>query len=557
MEKVLIIGGMAAGCKTAARLKRIKPDFEVKIIEKKSFLSYGTCGMPLYASGEVDGFLDLAKTSWGTVRDADYFKEAKDIEALTETIVEKIDYANRSAECLNLKSNEKLTLNFDKLVICTGAKPVQPPFPCPESERISNFHNPLDAKKFRELAQTGKVGRVVIIGGGYIGCELAEALVSLWGIETYIIELQDRLLPNTLDKEVSALLEKTLIKNDIKVFPDSHAEKIDIKNDLSLVKLSSGDTIESDYVFLCPGLKPEVELAKSIGINIGQLGGIIVDEQMRTNLPDVWAAGDCVEIKNLITGKNAFFPLGSLANRQGRVIAESIAGIGSAFKGAVGANSIKVFGLIIAQAGLNEASAKKQKIDYSAVWGTWHDMPDYHPGAKTLFGKLIYEKVTLKLIGLQLAGMGEVTRYIDVFTALAQKSGTIKDLLDVEHAYTPPHSSPINPLNFMGAMALAQECDGVRCLSPLQYDKFSGKVLDVRELVEIDGETSAGTNYPIAEYRKHIDEYKKDEPLLIVCEKGPRSYEAAKTFMNNGFKDVCYLGGGIQLANAILDEKED
>jgi NADPH-dependent 2,4-dienoyl-CoA reductase/sulfur reductase-like enzyme/rhodanese-related sulfurtransferase len=557
MEKVLIIGGMAAGCKTAARLKRIKPECEVTIIERKSFISFGTCGMPLYASGEVDSFLDLAKTSWGTVRDASFFREAKDIEVLTETLVEKIDYNKRTAECLNLKNNERININFDKLVICTGAKAVQPSFPCSESYKISNFHNPLDAKKFRELTQKGKVGKAVIIGGGYIGCELAEALVSLWGIETYIIELQNRLLPNTLDKEMSALLEKTFLKNDIKVFLNSHVERIESKGELPVVYLDTGETIESDYVFLCLGLKPEVELAKSIGIKTGKFDGILIDSQMRTNLPDVWAGGDCLEIKNLITGNNSFFPLGSLANRQGRVIAESIAGLDSSFEGAVGANSIKVFGLIIAQAGLNETSVINQDINYSAVWGTWYDRPDYHPESKTLFGKLIYEKDTLKLIGLQLVGMGEVTRYIDVFTALAQRRGTVKDLIDVEHAYTPPHSSPMNPLNFMGAMALAQEQQGVRCLNPLFYDKFQGKVLDVRESIEIDSESAIGINYPVTDYKKHLEEFKKDEPLLIVCAKGSRSYEAVRTFMSKGFTNVCYLGGGIQLAHNILDEGED
>ncbi|MBI5324554.1 MAG: FAD-dependent oxidoreductase [Ignavibacteriae bacterium] len=557
-QNIVIIGGMATGCKTAARLKRINTEFDITVIEKKPFVSYGTCGMPYFASGEVDGFFDLAKTSWGRIRDVEYFKKAKDINVLIETQVENIDYKTNSIDCLNIKDGDRFSLPFDKLVICTGAKAKEPPFPVPESDKISTFHNPLDAKKFRELAQSGKISKAVIIGAGFIGCELAESLVNLWGIETHLVELENRLLPTALDKEMSLFLEKTFSNKGINLHLSSKVEKVNLNGSGNpVVHLFNGGKIDSDYVFLCVGIKPEVELARLLGINIGKKGGILVDSQMRTNLKNVWAGGDCVEVNSLITGKPGLFPFGSLANRQGRVIADSISGLNSEFKGAVGNISLKVFGLIVASCGLSEDGAIEQGYEVGAVWGSWHDRPDYHPDSKSLFGKILYEKSNLKLLGLQLAGRGEVTRYIDIFANMISNRATVYDLLDFEHAYTPPHSSPLNPLNSLGAMAISQE-EGVCAMNPLLLEKFDGNILDIREQNEIVDIKlgKAAMEFPIMEYRYNLDKFDKDELLLIVCQKGPRSYEAARTFINAGSSNVMYLGGGLQFAKTILDDEE-
>ncbi|TAL67325.1 MAG: hypothetical protein EPN82_15235 [Bacteroidetes bacterium] len=558
-KNIVIIGGMASGCKTAARLKRIKPDYNITIIEKKPFVSYGTCGMPFYASGEVDDFYDLAITSWGTIRDAEYFKKAKDINVLTETVVKNIDLESKQVHCQNSKDYSRFPLSFTKLVICTGAKPKKPPFSVPHSEKISTFHNPLDAKKFREFVQRGKIGKAIIIGGGFVGCELAESLVSLWGIESHLVELEERLLPTSLDEEMSLFLEKTFKNNGIYLHLSSKVEKLEINNAGNPeVHLINGESINSDYVFLCIGIEPEIKLASSIGVKTGVNGGILVDSQMRTNIENVWAGGDCVEVKSLITGKHELFPFGSLANRQGRVIADSIAGKKSEFKGAVGAISLKVFGLIVAACGLTEKEAINNDYNAGIVWGSWQDRPDYHPDSKLLFGKLLYEKGTLKLLGIQLAGKGEVTRYIDVFSTLISKDATVHGLIDVEHSYTPPHSSPMNPLNSLGAMALSQEEDSIMALNPLLLNNYIGNVLDVRESTEINNEGlgKRAKEFPVMEYREKLNIFDKNKQLLIVCQKGPRSYEAARTFINEGFRDVKYLGGGLQFAKTVLDDEE-
>ncbi len=559
MKKVVIIGGMAAGCKAAARLKRLEPETNVIIIEKRDFISYGSCGMPLYASGEVDGFLDLAKTPWGIVRDPDYFRDAKGVDVVINTEALRIDTENRTVHCRNIKTGNESEYNYDNLVIATGARALIPNLSIPESDRISTFHNPHDARRFRQKAQTGQVGSAVIIGGGFIGCELAEALVSLWGIETTLVEKEARLLPGCMDKEISMLLEKKMIENDINLKLSVLVGKIEPEEDGSpVVFLSDGSEIKTDYLFLCAGVRPETGLAVSAGIETGKTGGIIVNGKLETNIPGVYAAGDCIETNHFVTGEGAFVPLGSLANRQGRVVADNIAGKESVFRGTAATISMQVFELITASTGINEAQAKTFGYDHSCIWGCFYDRPDYHPEHKTLFAKMIYENTTMRLLGLQLAGRGEVTRYIDVFSDMLGRGAAAKDLIDLEHAYNPPHSGPMNPLNHLGAMAENMENDGIKCINPTEVDTFEGQILDVREKVETDAVDSpeGALKYTSAEYGNHIEELDKNKPLLVVCQKGPRSYEAAKLLKHSGFKDVCYLGGGLSFSRLILDEGE-
>lgn len=556
--KVLIIGGMAAGCKAAARLKRIKPEYEVKIIEKRDFVSFGACGTPLFASGDVDDFFDLAKTPWGAIRDADFFENVKDVRVKTGTLAEKIDKEKKIVYCKNLKNGEIFGESYDKLLLATGAAALQPKFNCAQHERVSSFHAPSDAKLARKLCQTGAIESAVIVGGGYIGCELAEALASLWGIETTIVEIEDRLLPRSFDKETSRFLEKTLENEGISLRLSSTVEEVSADGDKLKVSLKGGETLETDSVFTCLGVAPQTGLAKQIGAETGRFGGIVVDEQMRTNVPDVWAAGDCVEVNHFVTGKSCYLPLGSLSNRQGRVVAQSIAGRAGKFEGAAGTVSMQVFGLICAAAGLNSAQAKAEGLDFSAVAINIYDRPDYHPDHKTLNAQMVFENSTGRLFGLQLVGAGEVTRYIDAFSIFLQNGATAYDLLEFEHAYNPPHSSPINPLNILGATAINLMEDKIRCFSPIDFDKRA-KIIDVRE--EDEAEVSpvdfTAERIPLDKLRGEIGKFDKFENYLFLCQRGTRSYEAARIFSAAGFSNVAYIAGGASFINVELDEIED
>ncbi len=555
MKKVVIIGGMAAGCKTAARLRRILPDADITIVEKKHFVSYGTCGMPFYVMGDVEDFYDLTKMPFGITRDEVFFREAKDINVMTNTLVESIDEGKNEVYCKNLNDGKETTLEYDSLVIATGAQPITDAIEHPKSSRIKTFHNPTDAKSFLEFATSNPLENVAIIGGGYISIELAEAIAGLWGFDTHIFEKEPCLLPNCFCPEMSRILEKTLESNDVNVHISKQVRKIDLNEDGIPNLIFDDETRKFDYVFMCMGVKPAVSLAESIGIKTGNFGGIVADEQLRTNKDNIWAGGDCVEVTSRISGNPCYVPLGSLANRQGRVIADSIAGLETGFKGAAGAISLKVFDFITTCTGLSENMAREQGYDVGLIFANFLDRPKYHPDAKNLNAKLVYEKSSLKLLGLQLAGKGEVARYNDIFSDIAARGGTAYDLLDVEHAYTPPHAGPMNPLNEIGAMAIAQEKQNVNCHNPFMLEAFKGQVLDLREKEEVELHPLPGesVNYPLMEYRKHINEFDKEKPLLTICQRGPRAYDAACTFINEGFKDVCYLGGGVQFSKKILD----
>jgi len=558
MCNVVIIGGMAAGCKTAARLSRLSPDYQIIIVERNPIISFGSCGLPLYASGELDSIYDLAKTAYGKVRDTEYFRDVKGITVLTNTEVVNVSSNKQEVTIKNNKSNETKTLAYDKLVFATGSKLIEPQFQFPDSPNISSFHSAQDAKIFREAAQKGKVGKAVVIGGGFIGCELVEALTMLWGIETVLIEKEDLLLSTFLDSEISKLVENRILKNKIQILLSKEVIKIDLNDqELPIVYLNDGNKIECDYVFYNLGVKPNSLLAQKSGISIGETGGIIVDEQMRTNLTNVWAAGDCVEIKNLVTNKNDFFALGSLSNRTGRIVADSIAGKQTAFNGATGSISLKLFNLISSATGLTEKKAKELELNAASVIGCWSDRPDYHPDAKNLFGKLVFEKSSLKLLGLQLVGEGEVNRYLDLFAELLANGKTVHDLINVEHSYTPAHSSPISPLNYLGYMVLNQEEDGVNICTFNSLSKFDGLVLDVREEEEIISSLDFEklTNSPLSSFTTKLQEINLTQPTTVICEKGPRAYEAARLLKNKGHKDIQYFGGGVTLLDEIITEK--
>ena len=559
MHKVIIIGGMAAGCKAAARLSRLSADYQITILEKNNIVSFGNCGLPFYASGDIDDLYELSKTAYGVVRDEKYFREVKGIKVLTNTEVIEIDPEKFHVKCKATEKKDIFELKYDSLILATGSKALRPRFPYPKSMRVSSFHSPSDAKSFRDEAQKGKIKKALIIGGGFIGCELTEAISSLWGIETTLIELEDSLLGNFLAPEISRIIENRIKENGVQILLSTEVEKIELdENKLPIVFLKNGGSINTDYVFYNLGVQPQTTLAKQTGVKLGLYDGIIVDEQMKTNIPNIWAAGDCVSTINLVTGKPDYFPLGSLSNRMGRTVADSIAEEKTYFKGAVGAVSLKIFDYIICASGLTETKAADYGINTSSVIGCWPDRPDYYPENKFIFGKLVYEKQNLKLLGLQLVGEGEVTRYIDIFTELLSSNKTVYDLINVEHAYTPPHSSPVSPLNYFGYIAIGQEKDNIKNFNPNCLSSFKGIFIDVRETAEIESLPFPlkSIQLPVSYLRSKLYDLKSttssqdlNQSIMFICEKGPRAYEAARLFKNSGYKNVSYLGGGNLLLN--------
>ncbi|MCK5126202.1 MAG: FAD-dependent oxidoreductase [candidate division Zixibacteria bacterium] len=552
MEKsdVVIIGGVAAGPKTAATLARRNGALSITLFQKEDLLSYGSCGLPYFASGDIESFNGLVETSYGIARDADFFENIKGFKAVTGAEVIEINRDEKYIIIKMLKSGETIKHGYDKLVIATGANAIKPPFPVAESSKISSFTRPDDAIAFRKAAQTGQVGKVVIIGGGFIGCEMTEACAGLWGIETVLIERENQIMPFVLDKEMAEIAKREMTRQDIKVLTGAEVQKVELDSDNNPVVYIDGHApITADYVFLCLGVKPEVTLAKNTGLTIGKTGAIAVNSHLQTSDDNIYAGGDCIENKNKITGQPFFIPMGSLANRHGRVIAENITGNKAEFSGVLGAFLVKVFDTNVGAVGLSQMSAEKAGLKTNAVWGTFPDKPDYYPESQVFVLKLIYDADTKRVLGLQAVGAGDICRRIDSMSALLQQNATLDTLIDFEHGYAPPYSDALDPLHHLAAMAKS----GFDFISPLTNDEKDAYLwLDVRETSEFeeaawpDEMKNRIKNIPLGKLRSRAKELDTGRPILVTCMRGLRSYQAAVILKQSGFDNVHILSGGFE-----------
>lgn len=556
---VVIIGGVAAGPKTAATLMRRLPDAKVTLFQKDDLLSYSSCGLPYFASGDVGSLNELTWTSYGVPRDPKFFATSRRFEAIAGAEVTRID---RDRKCVSVRmraTGKTIEHGYDKLVIATGASPVRPPFPVAESDRIRAFHVPDDAVAFRQLAEQGKIDSAVVIGAGFVGCEMAEAIGSLWGIGTTVIEKEAQVLPGMLDREMAALVEQELRKQDVTVLTTACCERIDLDDaGKPRVWLSGVDPIMTDYVVIALGIKPEVTLARECGLTIGPTGAIAVNARMQTSDPDIYAGGDCVETVHQVTGKPVNICLGSLANRQGRVIAENLAGTDAEFPGALGAQLLKVFDINVGAVGLNETTAVVEGHSVNAVWASFADKPDYHPEVKTLVLKMVYECESTRLLGLQAVGHGDIFRRIDVFSTFLHRKARVADLLDFEHGYAPPFSEALDPLHQLAGAALAQ-IRGMRFVSPdfdfgPELDEHA-TILDVREEEEaantplprpVTESPAQNLHIPLDQVLGWCGEVDPHRRVVIVCQRGARSYQAAMALKSKSFDNVEILGGGLQ-----------
>lgn len=556
--EVVIIGGVACGPKAAATLARRLPDARITVYQRDKYLSFGTCGLPYFASGDIPGIEALTETPYGVQRTPEFFKKTKGIDLIAGAEVTAIDRESKTVTVKIMATKESFEKRYDQLLIATGARPNRPPFAIPETERIGFFTKPDDALQFRKLAETGQVGKAIIIGGGFIGCELAEAAGSLWGIETTLIEKENQLLPYALDPEISAIVERELARQEVQVFTGVAVEKIELNDSGNpLVYISEGDTIEAEYVFLSLGVTPETELARTCGLKIGETGGILVDSHLRTSDPDIYAGGDCVESLNQVNGKKFHIPMGSLANRHGRIIAENIAGNEIEYKGALGTFFVKVFDINAGAVGITEQKAAKSGIKYDAVWGSFPDHAEYYPEAENISLKLVFDPDNQRILGLQAVGKGDIFRRIDVCSALMQNKANLRDMLEFEQGYAPPFSEALDPLHHMAAIALSK-IDGVSFIKPGGGSTESEKNtiwVDVRELAESEAEpwpeSQGGSNFirvPLNDLREATDKFKDAKKIIIVCKRGVRSYQAANILRNAGYNNVHIIGGGYQAA---------
>jgi len=550
--KVIIVGGVAGGASCAARLRRLDEKAEILLVERGPYVSYANCGLPYHVSGVIEKESSLLVSTEQT------FRTMFAIDCRTRCEVVGISSKKKTVELKNHVTGEVTTEKYDKLVLSPGAAPIRPPLPGIDLPGIFSVRTVPDAREIREWIERGgsdlteehtssgfpldKTKQAVVVGGGYIGLEMAENLVHR-GLEVRLVEMLDQVM-TPLDPECARLVERHLEKHGVRLaLNDAVAGFKQTASGSLEVLTKSGKAHPADIVILAIGVRPETELAKVAGIEIGQLGGIRVDEHMRTSDPDIFAVGDAVEVKDFVTGEWSLIPLAGPANRQGRIAADVIAGRSSRFRGTQGTSVIGVFGGTVATTGVNEKLLNRlgQK-DYEKVYLFPNSHAGYYPGAKTIVLKVIFRKSDGRLLGAQALGLDGVEKRIDALAMAIQMGATVYDLEEAELCYAPPFGSAKDPVNFAGMVP----ADVLRGDMPLCHWNAvaSGFLLDVRNPPELAVESVPGAvNIPLPELRGRLKELPKDREILIICRSAQRAYYATRILLQNGFKARNLSGG--------------
>jgi len=551
-EKIVVIGGSAAGPKAAARARRMDEEAEIIMFQKGSDLSMASCGFPYYIGGFFDERNKLLCTPTGVVRDPNFYWNAKGIVTKINTEVTSINRNEKTLEYKDLNSGECGVEHYDKLIIATGAKANMPPIPGSELDGITNLQTMQDADYLRKIRDNGKVKKAVVIGGGLIGIETMEAL-NLAGIELTLIELMPQLL-SFLDWEMAKLVENYLKLKANVITKSGVSEFIGQNGSLVGVKLTNGTEIPCELAVVAIGVTPNIKLAQDSGIEIGKLGGIVVNEFMETSSPGIYAVGDCCEIKNIITGKSVLAPYGDLANLEGRVAGENVVkGNSSVFPGTIQTGICKLFDYGIGMTGLSETAAQEWGVDYIKAVNASPDKPGFMEG-KLLVTKIIAERGTGRILGAQCLGPGDVSKQLAIWATAIRGNLTVDDLANNDLPYAPPFSLAIDH-SIASAHILQNKIKGFfKGISSTEFkDKLSARdemfILDVRGPDEYE-QTRLGVGeilIPLGALRKRINELPEDKSMEIItyCKISLRGYEAAMFLQSLGYENVKVLEGGI------------
>ena len=549
--KILIIGAVAAGLKSASKARREDGKAEITVLERGKIISYGACGMPYYVGGEVHEIKELMATGAGNLRNAEYFKKTKNIDVYTEIEALKIDRVKKIVEARDLKTGDVQTYPYDKLVIATGASPVRPSLEGIDFKNIFPLWHPDDAAAIRSGIEVGKFKNAVIIGAGLIGMEMAEALTQQ-GLNVTLVEMKNQIFPAFLDEDIAAIGHKYLKTKKIQLVTGEKVEKLLGSDSVTGVKTDRQE-ISADLVILAIGAKPNVGLAIEAGLTIGETGAIWVDEYMRTSDSEIFAGGDCVESTNIVNGMKVFSPMGSIANKQGRVIGENLLGGKTRFKGVAGTVVAKIHDITIGKTGLSERDAKTQGYDYITALVAGPDRPHYMKNARLVTLKLIVDSKTRKVLGVQGIGEGEVAKRIDVVASALNFGGTIDDLFDIDLSYAPPYNSPIDMIATAANAVmnkLANKFSGISVVeAKAKVEKGEAIFLDVRTPgecqtcgLDCNGEI---LQIPLGELREKMQGLNKDQEFIAFCKVSQRGYEAQCILREGNIINVKVMEGGI------------
>lgn len=533
---VLVIGGVAAGTKTAAKLKRENRDFNVTLITKGENISYAGCGLPYYVGGVIENKSDLI------VNTPKSFSDLTQVEVKTSVDALEIDRDKKIVRAVDLKNNKEINLNYDKLVIATGADPVKPPIEGIDLEGVFYMRTPDDAIAVREVVETNNVKRAVVVGGGFIGLEVAENLHEM-GVKTTLVEAMDHIMPG-FDAEVSSYVENELIENGIMVLTGERLTSIEGNEKVSKVRTDKR-AMKADMIVMSVGIRANSNIAEACGLELETNKTIKVNEYMQTNDENIYAVGDCVTVKNILSGKAAWSPMGSSANKEGRCLAKTLAGKKTEFNGVLGTGIVKLLNLNAARTGLTEKEALNLGYNVESVLVPIDDKAHYYPDSKMIIIKLISDKDNKKVLGAQVFGEGNVDKHIDVVSTAITFNATVNDLQNLDLAYAPPFSTAINPISH-AANVLLNKIDGD--VKTIRYEDFlenqeSYKLADVNKIPQLEGVTYID----LAQLNGKLDEFELDDKILLVCARGKRAYLAYNRMKHFGYKDVQVLEGGLAL----------
>lgn len=553
-QKILIIGGVAAGPKAAARARRLAPDAEITIVERGNLVSYAGCGMPFYLSGEVSKFEHLFETTYGVIRDANYFWREKGCKMLTRTEAKSIDREKKEVLVENLETGEQYTLPYDKLVLATGASPVTPPIEGLNLKGVHRLNHPDDAQAIKKSLEENEVDEVIIVGAGLIGLEAADALSKLH-LFTTVVELQDQVLPGLLDPDMAAWLRRKLEDAGVEFKLGQKVLRIEGDEEGNVTGVvTDKEKLDGQMVIIAVGVRPNVELAKQAGLKLGKTGAIAVNEYLQTSDPDIYALGDCIENTHLITGEKVYIPLASTANRQGRVVGDNVTGGNSTFKGILGTTVLQVMGYNVGRTGLGEKQARELGYSVITALNNTFDRTHYHPDHGMMMMKYIIDEKTGRLLGAQGQGTGDVVKRIDVLATAITFGATMEDIANLDLGYAPPFSTPIDVAQHTANIARNKMCGLAQCISAEELkqkmetdDDFV--ILDVRTEEQFKARHLKDDRVMLVvlgDLRERIDEIPRDKEIVVICALGTRSYEALRILKGAGFKDVKYLEAGLQ-----------
>lgn len=550
--KVVIIGGVAGGATAAARIRRLDEQAEIVVFERSGFVSYANCGLPYYIGGTIEDESDL------TLQTPESFWKRFRVRMKVHHEVTEIHPEEKTVTVKDLDSGTVFTEAYDKLLLSPGAKPIKPGLDGIESSRIFTLRTVEDTLKIKNYLTTYRPKSAVVVGGGFIGIEVAENLKES-GVDVTLVEASDQLMA-PFDRDMASFIHAQVRKNGVHLMLGHTVEGFADTDQGIAVRLKSSGTISADIVVMAIGVTPETALAKAAGLAVGIRGSIVVNNRMETSVPDIYAVGDAVQIKNFVTNTDTLISLAVPANKQGRIAADNICGGDSHYTGGQGSSIIKIFDMTAAATGINEKTAKALGIDTDKVILSPMNHAGYYPGGELMTMKVLFEKETYRILGAQIIGFQGVDKRIDVLATAIRARMKAHQLIDLDLAYAPPYSSAKDPVNMAGYIVENIKNGVVKQWYYEDVEKLprdgSATLLDVRTPAEYArGHVEGFVNIPVDELREHIDELEKTKPVYVICQSGLRSYIACRILTGNGF-DAYNFAGGFRFYDAVRNDVE-